>query len=79
MSDENAMARLHRLVMEKVCGDIRDELMKAMKSEGLEGVGFSITLQDFGDGGSFAYASNCNRQDMIKLFREAISKLEASA
>lgn len=73
------MAKAHRLVMEHVCCGIRDDLIKAMKAEGLEGVGFSITLQDFGDGGSFAYASNCNRQDMLKLFREAISKLERSA
>jgi hypothetical protein len=36
-------------------------------------------LQDFGEGGGFAYASNCNRQDMIKLFREVIEKLERGA
>jgi hypothetical protein len=79
MTRESPAEIAHRLLMEQVCGTFRDELIAAMKEEGLVGVGFSVTLQDFGEGGGFAYASNCNRQDMIKLFREVIEKLERGA
>jgi len=76
---ESALERAHRLVMEHVCGGIRDELMKECKAQDLTGVGFAIILFDYGDGGSCAYASNGNRQDMIKLLREMTEKLERSA
>jgi hypothetical protein len=78
-TEETAKQRAHRLAMEMVCAGIRDELVKAMKEEGLEGMGFAITLSDFGDAGMFAYASNIQRQDVIRLFRETIAKLEMGA
>jgi hypothetical protein len=76
---ESAMERAHRLALEAVVAGIRDELVKACESEGLTGVGFTITLSDFGDHGMFAYASNINRQDVIRLFRQTIGKLERGA
>lgn len=69
----------YRLALERACADMAKDIIATMKSEGLTGVGFTITFSDFGDQGMFAYASNINRQDVIRLFREAISKLEASA
>lgn len=76
---ESATARIHRLVLQRVCASVMDELIAACKSEGLEGVGFAVMLFDFGDGGSLAYASNGHRQDMIKLLRETLTKIERSA
>jgi len=76
---ESALERAHRLVMEHVCGSIRDELTKEMQAQDLTGVGFAIILFDYGDGGSCAYASNGNRQNMIKLLREMVGKLERGA
>ena len=38
-------------------------------------MGFAIVLFDFGEGGNFFYASNALRDDMIKMFQEAIDKL----
>jgi hypothetical protein len=76
---ETPLERVHRLVMEQVCGGIRDELVKECEAQDLTGVGFAIILFDFGDGGSCAYASNGNRQDMIKLLREMVGKLERGA
>jgi hypothetical protein len=76
---ETPIERAHRLLMETVLGGIRDELVKAMQEEDLTGVGFAIILADYGDKGSFAYASNIQRQDMIKMFREAVAKLERGA
>lgn len=76
---ETPLERAHRLVMEHVCCGVRDELVKEMQVQDLTGVGFAILLFDFGEGGATAYASNGNRQDMIKLLREMVGKLERSA
>lgn len=76
---ETPKERAHRLVLQTVCAGVMDELVKAINEEGLTGVGFMVTLFDFGDGGSFAYASNANRQDMIRMLKEAIGKLSQSA
>lgn len=73
---ESPDEKAHRLVLQTVVTGVMDELVKAIKAEGLTGVGFAVMLFDFGDGGSFAYASNADRSDFIKLLREAIPKLE---
>lgn len=76
---ETPTERMHRLVLETVVFGVRDELVAACKAEDLTGVGFAIMLYDFGDDGALAYASNGNRQDMIKLLKETLDKLQRSA
>lgn len=39
-----------------------------------KGVGFSLLLFNFGEGGSTFYTSNANRQDVIKAMEEFIAK-----
>jgi len=65
----------HRLVLQTVVAGVMDELIAAIKSEGLPGVGFAVMLFDFGQGGAFAYASNANREDFIRMLSEAQQKL----
>lgn len=65
---ETTAEKAHRLALQAVCAGVMDELISSCKAEGLEGVGFA-----------FAYASNGSRQDMIKMLREAVTKLERGA
>jgi len=39
------------------------------------GVGFTLWLFDFGEGGWFTFLSNTRRDDMIRVFIEHIDKL----
>ena len=39
-------------------------------------IGFCIVLAHKGAGGWSTWLSNCNREDMIKMLREMIGKLE---
>lgn len=54
------------------------ELAKMIKVE-LRGVecGFALVLFDFGGKGNMAYAADGVREDLVKMFRELATKLEA--
>ena len=41
-------------------------------------VGYAMLLFDFGDSGNMAYASNGNRDDMIKALLELVGHLKGS-
>jgi hypothetical protein len=53
------------------------ELGQAIGESLPEGVGFALTLFDFGAGGMLAYVSNAQREDMIRALREQIERLES--
>lgn len=40
------------------------------------GVGFTLLLYSFGEGGHLTYISNANRADMVKAMRELLAKWE---
>ncbi len=40
-----------------------------------ERLGFAVFLFDFGDGGSFAYASNATRNDMMTAVKEFLVRV----
>ena len=44
-----------------------------------EGVGFTLLVFTYGDGGWLPYLSSAQRSDMIRTLREALAKLEAHA
>lgn len=39
-------------------------------------MGFALWIFDFGDGGFLSYVSNARREDMIKMLREHLKRLE---
>ena len=43
------------------------------------GVGFTLPVFNFGEGGWLTYLSSAQRADMIRTLREALAKLEACA
>jgi len=51
-------------------GNLLHELM------GPSGLGFLVTLFEFGDGGWSTYISNGNRKDMVKYLRELAAEIE---
>lgn len=60
-----------------------EEIEATLKSLGMtidkalpEGWGFALTIQSYGPKGSTFYVSNCDRRDMVKMFRELILKLK---
>lgn len=70
---------MKRRELERMTADIARTLNRAIKQEGEGGrVGFALIMFDFveGPGGSFAYAANAERNDVIKLLREAAGKIE---
>lgn len=42
-----------------------------------ERIGFVVMLFEFGEGGYLAYASNANRDDMIKTVKEWLARAES--
>lgn len=42
------------------------------------GKGFALLFFDFGPGGEMSYASNGNRQDMVKALKEAVKMIEGA-
>lgn len=43
------------------------------------GTGFALMMFTFGQGGAFAWCSNADRQDMIRMLAEAKANLERGA
>jgi hypothetical protein len=75
MSDDE-----ERLALEDLTGKVARTLQEAINSDP-EGkrVGFCLLMFDFGDKGSFAYAANAPRADVVKLFKEAADKVGREA
>lgn len=44
---------------------------------GKHGVGMTLFLSNFGEGGHIAYVSTVNREDMIKTIKEWLASVEA--
>lgn len=74
------MARRTRAGLEELTGDIARLLQLAIKESGEGGkIGFCLLMYDFGDEGSFAYAANAVRADVVKLLKEAADKVGREA
>jgi hypothetical protein len=50
------------------------EIGQLIKSQCPPGIGFSLLVFTFGEGGSMFYSSNANREDMIRAMQEFIAK-----
>lgn len=55
-----------RLILEQQCHD----LAELLKSKVPAGVGFTLFLSDYGEGGNLAYVSTVDRADSIRVIRE---------
>jgi hypothetical protein len=53
-----------------------NEIGKLLRAQMPPGVGFSLNIWQFGEGGFMAYTSNCKREDIIKGLKEFIAKAE---
>lgn len=42
------------------------------------GIGFTLMLYDFGEGGFTTYLSNARRDDMVRMLKETLGKLETA-
>lgn len=65
-----------QLEIEEHCRVIGQMLRDAVTDLAGPGIGFTLLLFDFGDGGSLAYMSNARRADMIKTLEEFRTKLQ---
>ena len=61
-----------RLELEEMCRVLGRKIGAGLP----KGVGFALVIYDFGEGGSMAYMANAKRDDMIKMFKELVAKLE---
>jgi hypothetical protein len=59
-----------RLILEKRCRQIADTIKHLLPA----GTGFSLWLFDFGLPGNLAYVSSADRDDMLRLIAEWLSK-----
>ena len=75
VEDETPQERKARAELEAHVGELAQALRYAMPPD----VGFALILTNYGARGSFAYAATVNREDMLKLFREAITKMGGGA
>lgn len=72
---EDRETREARLSLQEATAEIARLLKETMPP----GVGFALIMCDFGVAGSFAYAATVNREDMIRLYQEAIEKLRGGS
>jgi len=71
---------MERLDLEGVCAGVARILQQAVKEDRFgERLGFCLLMFDVGDAGSFAYAANAVRADVVKLLKEAHDKIGAVA
>lgn len=61
-----------RLLLEAQCRDIAELIHQILP----KGTGFTLLLYDFGAEGNLAYVINARRDDMLKMLREHIQRLE---
>ena len=61
---------------EKQTNDILQDIMKDIKKKLPEGMGFTLLAYEFGDkeGRRMLYASNSNREDVMKAMLEFVDK-----
>ena len=61
---------------EKQTNDILQDIMKDIKKKLPEGMGFTLLAYEFGDkeGRRMLYASNSNREDVLKAMLEFVDK-----
>ena len=61
---------------EKQTNDILQDIMKDIKKKLPEGMGFTLLAYEFGDkeGRKMLYASNSNREDVLKAMLEFVDK-----
>lgn len=80
MAEETPERRAERLQLEEICGGIARMLQKAINESAEPGqrLGFALLMFDFGEEGSFAYAANAQRADVLKLLREAEEKIRTN-
>lgn len=77
--DETPEQQAQRKEVEEICADIGRKLAGAVGDASRQAgrhLGFAFLMFDFGDKGSFAYLSNANRKDMIRMLLEAAQKLK---
>lgn len=68
--DETQEQMEARLGLEEMCVKIGNQLDGEMP----EGIGFTLLMFNFGEGGHLAYLSNAQRADMLDTMREFLSK-----
>lgn len=66
--------------LEDLVGSIARTLHAALKTDERTDhkVGFCLLMFDFGVEGSFAYAANADRADVVRLLKEAREKIAAA-
>jgi hypothetical protein len=63
-----------RMALEKTCANIGHMLADIMPP----GTGFVFAMFDFGDDGNMAYLSNAEREGMMKMLTELVTKLQTA-
>ena len=71
---ETAEEHRRRVALEEQCHGLARAIAAAVPP----GTGFALLLFDFGSEGSFAYAANANRDDVVKLLGEAREKIRGA-
>jgi membrane carboxypeptidase/penicillin-binding protein PbpC len=64
-----------RLLLETQCRDAANLLAKHLPA----GTAFALVIADFGEKGNVAYVSSAERDDMIRMFEELLTKWKATA
>lgn len=72
---ETKTERDERLELEQINAELARAIAPCMPP----GTGFALMMFTFGERGSFAWCSNANRQDMLRMLKEAHEKLSHSA
>lgn len=77
---ETLQAVAFRMALERACAEMGKDLDRQIKEadEALGGprIGFALFLFTFEKDGALAYISNGKREDMVKLVREWLSKVD---
>jgi hypothetical protein len=67
-----------RQELENMIGGYAGALRASLRDlAGTERVGFVLMIYDFGEQGSFAYAADSERAEIIELLEEALAKLRS--
>lgn len=61
-------------VRNKEAEDYLRDVGRILKENTPKGMGFTLLLFDYGDGGNMFYTSSAKREDMIKALKEFIQK-----
>lgn len=69
---ETEEEKAKRLALEERAADVGRVIAKLCPP----GVGFTLLLFDFGEGGHLAYMSNGQRDDVVRAMREFIERMQ---